>query len=82
MSSRRRVTVAAISEAGTPRAPISTASSASTPSPIDADIESMTWISRSLNIAAPISADLIVPDSVPATWIDTIASAPSSNARW
>ena len=42
--------------------------------------ESTTWISRSGSMSRAIWALLIVPDSVPATWIETIASAPSANA--
>ena len=38
------------------------------------------WISRSGSISRPICALLIVPDSVPATWIEMTASAPSANA--
>ena len=39
------------------------------------------WISRSGSMSRAISALLIVPDSVPATWTETIASAPAANAR-
>ena len=38
------------------------------------------WISRSASISRPIWALLIVPDSAPATWIETMASAPSAKA--
>ena len=50
------------------------------PSAIDAPSESTTWISRSGSMSRAICALLIVPDRVPATWIETIASAPASNA--
>ena len=82
MSSRRRVRVSAICAAGAPSLAILTPSSARTPSPIEAPIESTTWISRSGNVARADLAALIVPESVSATWIETIASAPSSKAFW
>ena len=46
---------------------------ASMPSPIEAPSESTMWISRSGSMSRAIWALLIVPDSVPATWIETIA---------
>ena len=49
-------------------------------SPIDALSESTTWISRSGSMSRAIWALLIVPDSVFATWTETIASAPSAKA--
>jgi hypothetical protein len=82
MSSRRRVRTFAISAAATPAPASWTPSSARMPSPIDAPIESTTWISRSLNVAFATWAALIVPESESATWTETIASAPSSNAFW
>ncbi len=52
------------------------------PSPIDATCESTTWMSRSGSMARAIWALLIVPDSVPATWTETIASAPAVEGRF
>ena len=71
-----------MSDAAAPAAAIWTPISASIPSPIDADIESTTWISRSFIEAWATWAALIVPESVSATWTETIASAPSSNSFW
>ena len=50
------------------------------PSAIEAPSESTMWISRSGSMSRAIWALLIVPDSVPATWIETIASAPAAKA--
>jgi hypothetical protein len=38
------------------------------------------WISRSGSMSRAIWALLIVAESVPATWIETIASAPAAKA--
>src|SRR5439155_583963 len=64
-----------MSAAPPPRAAISAPSWARIPWPIDALPESTTRMSRSGSIDRPISALLIVPDSVPATWTETIADA-------
>ena len=39
------------------------------------------WISRSGSMPFAISALFTVPDSDPATWTETIASAPAAKAR-
>ena len=52
------------------------------PSAIEAPSESTTWISRSGSMSRAIWALLIVPDRVPATWIETIASAPAGERRF
>ena len=73
---------AAISAAGRPPPPCSTASSARSPSPIEAPLR-VDDVDLAVRAACPaaISALLIVPDSVPATWIETIASAPAGEGR-
>src|SRR3954447_1370651 len=81
MSSRRFVSTRAISSAETPSFAISTPSSARRPWPIDADIESTTWISRSLSRPAATWALLMAPDRVLATLTETMASAPSAKSR-
>ena len=63
-----------------PAADISAPTWASIPWPIEAERESTTWISRSASIAAPIVADLRVPDRSPDTVTQTTAPAPASNA--
>jgi len=40
----------------------------------------MTWISLSGSMSRAIWALLMVPESVPATWTEMIASAPAANA--
>ena len=47
---------------------------------MDAPSESTMWISRSGSMSRAICALLMVADRVPATWIETIASAPAANA--
>ncbi len=64
-----------------PSAASSTPIRARIPSAIDAPSESTTWISRSGSMSRAIWALLIVPDRVPATWIETIASAPAVERR-
>ena len=80
MSWARASRVSAISAAGRPSAASSTPIRARIPSPIEAPSESTTWISRSGSMSRAIWALLIVPDSVPATWTETIASAPAVKA--
>ena len=74
----RSVRTSAISSAVLPPAAISWPRKQRIASAIDAPCESTTWISRSGSIDFAISALLIAPDSVPATWTETIASAPSA----
>ena len=80
MSGARASRTSAISAAERPSAASSTPISARIPSAIDAPSESITWISRSGSMSRAIWALLIVADSVPATWIDTIESAPAAKA--
>ena len=80
MSGARASRISAISAAARPSAASSTAMPARIPSAIDAPSESTTWISRSGSMSRAISALLIVPDSGPATWTETIAPAPASKA--
>ena len=80
MSGARASRISAISAADRPSAASSTAIWARIPSAIEAPSESTTWISRSGSMSRAIWALLIVPDSVPATWIETIESAPLAKA--
>ncbi len=70
-----------MSSAGASSSAISRPIRARSPVPIEALSESTTWISRSGSMSRAIWALLMVPDSVVATWTDTIASAPVREGR-
>ena len=80
MSFERSSRTSAISAAEWPSFARSTPIRARMPSAIEAPSESTTWISRSGSMSRAIWALLIVPESVPATWTETIASAPAAKA--
>ncbi len=69
-----------MSAAERPSAAIAMPIRARMPWAIEAPSESTTWISRSGSMSRAIWALLMVPDSVPATWTETMASAPARNA--
>ncbi len=80
-STVRRASVDAISAPEAPAAASSTPSSASRPSPMEAEALSTTWTSRASSISAPSRALLIVPDRRSPTVTHTTESAPSAKAR-